>query len=62
MASTALHTLSSAVAIAASGPGALDGHEVRCSCGFAARSSLRTLAVQDAHAHIAWAVRKGGRA
>jgi hypothetical protein len=46
---------------AASGPGALDGHEARCTCGFVAGTSLgEREARTQGWAHVEWA-RKAGR-
>lgn len=52
--SAPLHTLSAPVATEASEPGALPGHECRCSCGFVARTSLSAREAQSqavAHAN-----------
>jgi len=38
----------------ASGPGALDGHQVACDCGLTWTTSLRSLAVQEAADHSVW--------
>lgn len=52
------HRLSPAVPVEASEPGALSGHEARCSCGFVARTSLSAReADKQAHAHLAWVQR-----
>jgi hypothetical protein len=48
-------------AVTASGPGALDGFECKCSCGMTLRSSLRTLLEQDATQHVAYHERKEAR-
>lgn len=57
------HRIIEVVETAATEPGALDGHEARCSCGFAARTSLseREAARQGAE-HVAYMNRKEGRA
>lgn len=52
------HRLTAAVAFPATEPGALSGHEARCSCGFVARTSLSAReADKQAQAHVAWARR-----
>ncbi len=45
-----------------SGPGALSGHEARCSCGLVMRSSLETILFCDIMEHGFWhqAKTKGG--
>src|SRR5262245_58759916 len=50
--------ISPIVATPASGPGALDGFEARCSCGLVMRSSLRTLLEQDVADHAAYHARR----
>lgn len=35
--------------------GELDGYLVSCSCGFVSLSSMKTLAENDARAHVAYA-------
>jgi hypothetical protein len=55
MAPITSHQLVSSGAILASGPGALDGHQAVCSCGFAARTSLsERFAVTDLLGHISY--------
>lgn len=41
----------------ASGPGALSGYEVRCSCGDVQTSSLFSVAAELGNAHLAWHAR-----
>jgi hypothetical protein len=44
----------------ASEPGALDGFEARCTCGYHGASSLgERWAVKLGNEHVAWAVRTG---
>lgn len=53
------HTLTTAP-ITASTPGALDGFEVRCTCGFRATTSLSEReALRAGIAHAEWARRAG---
>ena len=52
-------SLSPITAIAASEKGALDGFGCTCSCGLSIRSSLLTLAQQDAAQHLAWHAKTG---
>jgi hypothetical protein len=52
-------SLTPLVSVPASRVGALSGFETRCSCGLVISSSLRTLAEQDAAAHLAYHARKG---
>jgi hypothetical protein len=55
-------SLTPLVAIPASQAGSLSGFETRCSCGLIIRSSLRTLAEQDAAEHLRYHAKKqGGR-
>lgn len=51
------HTLTSTVPVKASEAGALDGFEVRCSCGFVGKSTVEVNARLDGDAHIEWARR-----
>jgi hypothetical protein len=48
------HTLSPLTAKPASGPGAIDGYQIRCSCGEVISSSLQTLTAQWAREHVAY--------
>lgn len=51
-ASTAQAHISTLEAVGPSGPGALAGYEARCAaCAFVARSSLQSIARQDAYDH-----------
>lgn len=52
-------TISAVYPVPASGPGALDGFEFRCSCGTVLSSSLRGMTERDQAAHAAWHARKG---
>lgn len=55
-----IHSLSPVTAAPASQAGALDGHEVRCSCGFVARTSLSAReALRQGCDHLDWAKRAG---
>lgn len=57
--STAPAHISTIEAVGPSGPGALAGYEVRCAdCAFVARTSLPTIARQDAYDHAAWAAKQ----
>lgn len=57
----ALHT-TTLKAVGPSGPGALAGFQVTCSCGFTFGSSLRTIAELDAREHVAYiAAKEKGR-
>jgi hypothetical protein len=54
------HTLSAPAAFSATEAGALPGHEVRCSCGFVARTSLSAAVAQHAAAgHVAYMASRG---
>jgi hypothetical protein len=61
-ATTAPAHISTIEAVGPSGPGALAGYEVRCPvCAFVARTSLPTIARQDAYDHCAWATKRDGK-
>jgi hypothetical protein len=57
----AQHILSQVVPVGPSGPGALAGFEVRCSCGYEMRSSLESCVRLDSQDHVAWEADKAAR-
>ena len=48
------HVLTKSFAVPASGPGAISGYAVDCSCGARIQTSLKTCTESDALAHVAY--------
>ena len=59
MNSSPLPTQTALVAVPASGPGALSGFQVTCSCGLVIKSSMESSARLDAQDHARWHQKRG---